>query len=112
MTNLIGNALKFTPAGGKVVLSAGASVLPGEKTSTPHVRLTVSDTGPGIPLADQERIFDKFEQVRGVRSAHPGAKGTGLGLAIVKGLVEAQGGVVALDSVVGEGSRFSLYVPE
>lgn len=112
MTNLVGNALKFTPAGGKVVLSAAASnaILDGRRT--PHVRLSVSDTGPGIPPHDQQRIFDKFEQVRGIRSAHNGAKGTGLGLAIVKGLAEAQGGAVSVESVVGQGSRFSLHLPE
>ncbi|MBK8576218.1 MAG: HAMP domain-containing histidine kinase [Elusimicrobia bacterium] len=111
MTNLMGNALKFTPSGGKVVLSAG-SPPPAANGGRAHVRLTVADTGPGIPPKDQPRIFDKFEQVRGIRAAHDGVKGTGLGLAIVKGLVETQGGAVRLESVVGQGSRFSLHLPE
>ncbi|MBL8023014.1 MAG: HAMP domain-containing histidine kinase [Elusimicrobia bacterium] len=112
MTNLIGNALKFTPSGGEVILSAGASnpfQINGEAS---HIRMTVSDTGPGIPPKDQKRIFDKFEQARGIPSAHGGVKGTGLGLSIVKGLVEVQGGVVTLESDVGRGSRFSLHLPE
>lgn len=111
LTNLLGNALKFTPRGGKVTLSAEIEK-PGETLSVPsRVRLTVSDTGPGIPPADQQRIFDKFEQVRGIRPTVPGAKGTGLGLAIVKGLVEAQGGTVHVESRVGHGSAFSVSLP-
>lgn len=111
MTNLISNALKFTPSGGKVLLSAGPSpVRSGNGQSEPMV-LAVTDTGPGISPVDQQRIFDKFEQARGIRSAHDGTKGTGLGLAIVKGLLEAQGGTVTLESVLGQGSRFSLHLP-
>lgn len=110
LTNLVGNALKFTPAGGRVTLSAEKRFPSGEAGAA-RVRLTVTDTGPGIPFADQARIFDKFEQVRGIRSTVPGAKGTGLGLAIVKGLVEAQGGTVSVESQVGRGSAFSVELP-
>lgn len=110
LTNLLGNALKFTPPGGKVTLSAEKEK-PGDPAGPSRVRLIVSDTGPGIPAADQQRIFDKFEQVRGIRPTVPGAKGTGLGLAIVKGLVEAQGGTVHVESQVGNGSAFSVSLP-
>jgi signal transduction histidine kinase len=106
LTNLLSNALKFTPAGGTVTLSAGLEVESGHPAC---VKMTVTDTGPGIPAADQARIFDKFEQVRGIRPA-AGAKGTGLGLAIVKGLVEAQGGRVSVNSQVGRGSAFSVHL--
>lgn len=111
LTNLVGNALKFTPPGGKVTLSADKEKSTGAPPAPFRARLMVSDTGPGIPPVDQQRIFDKFEQVRGIRSVVPGAKGTGLGLSIVKGLVEAQGGTVHVESQVGHGSSFSVTLP-
>lgn len=103
MTNLTANALKFTPAGGRVSLAS--VVTPGE------IRLTVSDTGPGIAPADQERIFNRFEQARPSQDQVKGPKGTGLGLAIAKGLVEAQGGRMELTSAPGRGSVFSIIFP-
>lgn len=94
-SNLVGNAAKFTPAGGRVTLGAvreGAVV-----------RYTVADTGPGIPAADLPHIFDRFwrGQVRG---------GAGLGLAIVKGIVEAHGGTIEVAST-GAGATFSFTLP-
>lgn len=126
VTNLVSNALKFTPTGGRVTISLSGPVEtkedallektlrerqrePGPKK---HVRLSVADTGRGISPADLPRIFDRFEQVKDARDAVQGIKGTGLGLAIARGLAEAQGGWLLAESTVGKGSVFSLYLPE
>jgi signal transduction histidine kinase len=110
LSNLLSNAMKFTPAGGRVVLSARAA----DETSHPHtagveggaVRFAVSDTGRGIPPEDLDRVFDWFWQSRrGERS------GTGLGLAIAKGLIEAHRGHLHVESVPGHGSTFWFAVP-
>jgi signal transduction histidine kinase len=96
--NLVGNALKFTPADGKVTLytaSWGADVV-----------FAVRDTGPGIPAEHVAHLFDKFWQAR--RSDRRGA---GLGLAIARGLVEAHGGKIWVESTVGAGSTFSFTLP-
>jgi two-component system sensor histidine kinase GlrK len=103
LTNLVGNALKFTPPEGRVSLSAAAE--------TGFVRLSVADTGPGVPEADRERIFDRFEQVKETRDGFKGPKGTGLGLAISKGLAELQGGRIAVAPRPGGGSVFSVWLP-
>ncbi|MBK8576181.1 MAG: HAMP domain-containing histidine kinase [Elusimicrobia bacterium] len=109
LTNLVGNALKFTPPDGQVRLSSKAGVFRGRAA---HVRLSVADTGPGIAAKDQERIFNRFEQVAEIRDKMKGQKGTGLGLAITKGLVEVQGGTITVESEPGRGSVFSVYLPE
>jgi len=96
--NLVGNALKFTPAGGTV--SIGGYVEDGE------VRVAVADTGAGIPQDQRSRLFDRFWQARG-----NDRRGLGLGLAIAKGIAEAHGGRIWVDSVVGEGSTFQFTVP-
>ncbi len=101
LTNLISNAIKFTPPGGQVTISASRE--PG------RVRFTVADTGRGIPPEALPRIFDKFFQVQS--STESGAKGTGLGLAIVKHIVELHGGRVGVESEVGRGSRFFFTLP-
>jgi len=98
LSNLVGNAIKFTPAGGQVLIEAFAE--PG------WVRTMVSDTGPGIPDEDQDKVFDRFWQVK--RSDRGGA---GLGLAIVKGIVEAHGGAVEMSNRSGQGSVFSFTLP-
>jgi signal transduction histidine kinase len=100
LTNLVENALKFTPSGGKVEVSAhraadGAGVV-----------FSVSDTGEGISREDQDRLFDRFWQV-GRRDS----RGAGLGLSIVKGLVEAHGGKVWVESEPGKGSTFRFSLP-
>lgn len=97
--NLLGNALKFTPAGGRVGLH-------GESDGRTVV-LSVTDTGPGVPAEDVPFIFDRYWHAR--RSAK--ARGTGLGLAIAKGLVSAHGGHIWVESVPGGGSRFSIALP-
>jgi signal transduction histidine kinase len=98
LSNLLGNAFKFTPQGGRVGLRAARCPM--------GVLLSVSDTGCGIPPENVPRLFDRFWQAD--RKRGPGA---GLGLAIVKGLVEGHGGVVEVESRVGVGSTFSASLP-
>lgn len=96
--NLIGNALKFTPAGGHITVGASAA---GE-----NIRFWVSDTGTGIAAEDVPHVFDRFWQARqGER------RGAGLGLAIAKGIVEAHGGRIWADSRPNQGSKFSFTIP-
>jgi len=97
--NLLGNAVKFTPRGGRVTLSAALG--------TGVVRFAVADTGPGIPTDHLPHLFDRFWQARETRRG-----GAGLGLAIVKGIVEAHGGALGVDSVPNEGATFWLEIPE
>lgn len=99
LANLISNALKFTPPFGTVTVS-------GERRDG-GVVFTVSDSGPGIPEEEQQRIFDRFEHIRRGRDA----RGTGLGLAIARGIVESHGGRIWVESTVGSGSRFAFTIP-
>ncbi len=101
MTNLISNGIKYTPQGGKVMVKAWRY--------ENEIRLQVIDNGMGIPAADQPHIFEKFYRVRGDHMA--GIKGTGLGLALVKGIVEKLNGRIWLESVLGEGSTFTIALP-
>jgi two-component system, OmpR family, phosphate regulon sensor histidine kinase PhoR len=101
LQNLLDNAIQYTLPGGQITLSAEA----GEE----EVILTVSDTGIGIPQADQPRIFERFYRVDVARSREAG--GTGLGLAIAKHLVEVHGGRLWVNSEVGQGSQFHFSVP-
>ena len=101
LSNLLTNAVKYTPAAGEIVLAAE---LRGDS-----VEFSVADTGPGIAAEEQTRIFERFYRVDRARSREVG--GTGLGLSIVKHLMESLGGEVRLESVVGEGSRFILTLP-
>lgn len=97
LVNIIGNAIRHSPAGGKVVVSGGSD---GDVA-----RLTIADSGPGIAAADQQRIFERFERV----ADSPG--GTGLGLAIARRLARGMGGDIRLDSAPGAGARFTLELP-
>jgi two-component system, OmpR family, phosphate regulon sensor histidine kinase PhoR len=101
LQNLLDNAIQYTLPGGKIVLSA--------ELKNDAVVFTVSDTGIGIPTADQPRIFERFYRVDAARSREAG--GTGLGLAIAKHLVEVHGGRIWVQSEVGVGSRFHFSVP-
>jgi signal transduction histidine kinase len=99
LRNLIGNALKFTPRGGMVNVTAFRE----EKS----VLVSVRDTGPGIPREHATAIFDKFRQIPGTGRL----PGTGLGLAIVKHIIQAHGGSVWVESEVGKGSTFIVRLP-
>ena len=99
LANLLGNALKFTPRGGRVMLRASAD--------TENLRIAVIDTGPGISPANLAHIFDRFWHDRGAAQV----RGTGLGLAIAQGLVEGHGGRLWAESVVGQGSSFQFTLP-
>src|SRR6266513_1584691 len=96
--NLVGNALKFTPSGGRVSI--------GGYVGDSELRVAVADTGPGIPEEQRSRLFDRFWQARGADR-----RGLGLGLAIAKGIAEAHGGRLWVDSTVGEGSTFQCAIP-
>ncbi len=108
LNNLLSNALKFTPEGGRVRVR-------GRLIDDDRCELVVEDTGIGIPLEDQAMIFEKFRQGRSV----PGQKdamtreygGTGLGLSIVKELTRLLGGEVSLESEFGKGSTFVVRLP-
>ncbi len=123
LRNLISNALHFTPKGGTVTISAHVetSALPSasqENFATPSgrlsdedrrvVKLQVKDTGSGIALEQQERIFERFYQIP---DANNGRSGQGLGLAIVKMIVELHGGYVTVESTPGQGSTFTCILP-
>ncbi|GAB4581345.1 MAG: hypothetical protein Fur0022_40920 [Anaerolineales bacterium] len=101
ISNLVGNAIKFTPAGGKITTSASLE--------DGLVVIRVADTGPGIPPALQGKLFQKFSKL-GQDTTRNG-EGHGLGLAIVRSVVEAHGGRVWVESQAGEGSVFAFGVP-
>ena len=101
LQNLLDNAVQYTQPGGKIALSAA--------THNSEAVVTVADTGIGIPLADKERIFERFYRVDAARSREVG--GTGLGLSIAKHIVEAHGGRIWVDSSVGQGSQFHFSIP-
>jgi signal transduction histidine kinase/DNA-binding response OmpR family regulator len=100
LMNLLGNAIKFTPSGGRIELAA--HLLDG------HVRVEVRDNGPGIPPEEQKRIFEAFYRLR---ESGKKTEGTGLGLAITHRLVELHGGQLTLDSELGRGSCFHFCLP-
>ncbi|MBM4062020.1 MAG: PAS domain-containing sensor histidine kinase [Planctomycetes bacterium] len=99
--NLVDNALKYTPAGGKVTVRLARR--------SGAVRLEVQDSGIGLSAADQERVFERFYRVDRARSRDVG--GTGLGLAIVKNTVRRLGGAVGVQSALGVGSTFWVELP-
>ncbi len=114
LTNLMTNAMNFTPKGGKVTVrtclehgNGGVSAVHG--TLPTWVTFSVTDTGPGISAADQMRLFERF--FRGEAAHQSGTPGTGLGLAICKELVERHRGRLTLESQVGKGSTFAVWLP-
>jgi signal transduction histidine kinase len=123
LTNLLDNALKYTPSGGAVTVAAapalpatrpevapGASAIPASQPGVDAetaLILTVADTGIGIDPADLPRVFDRFYRGQNVRTED----GAGLGLAIVKSIVDAHGGAVELESAPGEGTTATVHLP-
>jgi signal transduction histidine kinase len=101
LVNLLMNAVKYTPSGGKITLECSAD--------KDHVLASVSDTGPGIPSAKLEGIFEPFKQLTEGLANHQG--GVGLGLTISRDLAHAMGGDLTVESTVGVGSRFTLILP-
>ena len=119
LSNLVGNAIKFTDTG---VVEVSAKLIESsieshelnlnssaQKSITPCLEISVSDTGIGIPADSLDRIFESFEQADGTTARVYG--GTGLGLAITKQLVELHGSKICVESTVGKGSRFSFTLP-
>lgn len=100
LSNLVANALRYTPRGGRVTVEV--------HPAGDDVRAVVADTGPGIPADQQSRIFERFVQ-GGADGGEPGA--AGLGLAIVRDIVQAHGGRILLESMPGHGSRFTIELP-
>jgi signal transduction histidine kinase/DNA-binding response OmpR family regulator len=100
LMNLLGNAIKFTPQGGRIELGA--------RQQGDLVRIEIRDSGPGIPPEEQQHIFEAFHRLRQSESA---AEGTGLGLAITRSLVELHKGQLGLESRLGEGSCFYFTLP-
>jgi signal transduction histidine kinase len=99
--NLVDNALKYTPPGGKVWLSLAKA--------NGNAQISVADTGVGIPAEDLPRIFDRFYRVDKARSRNMG--GSGLGLSIAYWIARAHGGDIEVSSVVGEGTEFRITLP-
>ena len=98
MSNLVSNAIKFTPQEGAIRVSA--------RQRGHQIVLSVADTGPGIPQEHLSKIFDRFWQAPGTKQ-----KGSGLGLSIAKGIVEAHGGTIWAESQLGRGSSFLVTLP-
>ncbi len=105
--NLIDNALKYTPAGARVTITARQRALPASEGGGRGVEVCVRDNGPGIPAADLPHIFERFYRVDKGRSRETG--GTGLGLSIVKHIVQLHGGQVRVES--GQGAAFFFTLP-
>lgn len=119
LSNLVENAVKFTPKGGHVVLAANEAVLEDGADGLGAVLLAIPrravafairDSGIGMPPGELSKIFDAFYQVDGSSTREHG--GTGLGLSIVKRLVDAHGGTIEVTSTVGEGTTFTVTLPE
>lgn len=102
LTNFLSNAIKYTPEGGEVTLHCS-------RPDANHVRISVTDQGPGIPATFQTRVFEKFAQADASDSRQKG--GTGLGLAITKEFIERMGGRVSFDTAEGQGTTFWCELP-
>jgi signal transduction histidine kinase len=101
LNNLIGNALRHTPPGGRVSVWV--------RRTGQAVEVTASDTGEGIRAADLPHIFERF--YRGEKSRNRGTGGAGLGLAIARGIVQAHGGDIQVESKIGKGTQFTFHIP-
>ncbi|MEN8260843.1 MAG: ATP-binding protein [Pseudomonadota bacterium] len=102
LNNLISNAIKYSRQGKRIEISG--------RTLPTEVVVSVTDQGPGIPLEEQPRVFERF--YRGDKSRQRNGAGSGLGLAIAKSLTEAQGGSIRAESQLGEGTTILLQIPK
>jgi two-component system phosphate regulon sensor histidine kinase PhoR len=99
--NLVGNAIKYSPLGGRINIAA--------KVEKQNIQVDVEDTGFGIPAADLPFIFDRFYRVRNGKNSE--VEGNGLGLAIVKSIIERHEGQISVESEVDKGTCFSVSIP-
>lgn len=106
MTNLLTNAMNYTPSGGTINLQTMRTAWQGQS----YVTFSIADSGPGIPEDERRRVFDRF--FRGIVGRASGVPGTGLGLAICKEIVEQHGGRILLSSEGGKGTKFTVWLPE
>jgi signal transduction histidine kinase len=109
LTNLLNNAIKYSPAGAEVQISAAVISAKGAKGERELVKVSITDQGRGVPTAFQTTIFEKFKQVKESDSRELGGKG--LGLAICKSIIEQHGGTIAVDSNGNNGSTFWFEIP-
>jgi signal transduction histidine kinase len=107
LSNLVGNAIRHTPPGGRITVNAYVAA---EKGATQSVLVEVCDTGEGIAAANLSRVFEQFYRAEQSRNRSTG--GTGLGLTIAKSIVEAHGGQIGVESAPGQGSRFYFTLPK
>jgi signal transduction histidine kinase len=107
VANLVLNATQAMPHGGRVEIDVAAAraIKPGETAEHDYVRIAVADQGVGISPENLPRIFEPFFTTKDV------GEGTGLGLSVCYGIVEEHGGFITVDSTVGTGSRFSVFLP-
>ncbi len=103
LTNVIHNAVKFTPSGGQVQFTVARD--------SQMATIAIADTGPGIPLQDRTRVFERFYQVDSSRSEQSAGGGSGLGLSIAKHIVEAQGGTIWAEASMSGGARIVFTIP-
>ena len=106
--NLLSNAIKYTPAGGRTWLRAASRPHMDGLANGPWVVVEVTDTGPGIPAALRERVFDEFFRAPAAEAA---ARGEGIGLAVSRRVARLLGGDISLQSAVGQGATFTLWLP-
>ncbi|HEX9089905.1 MAG TPA: ATP-binding protein, partial [Anaerolineales bacterium] len=103
IVNLIGNAINYTPKGGEIVVGLGKV--------TDRAQLTVTDNGPGIPPEDLPHIFERFYRGEKSRTRQKDGKGFGLGLSIAYWIVRNHGGRIEVDSKMGQGTTFCVWLP-
>lgn len=103
LVNLVGNAINYTPSGGVVTLRLGKV--------EDQAKLTIQDTGPGIPSEDLPHVFERFYRAEKSRTRSRDGKGFGLGLSIAYWIVRNHGGIIEVESTLGEGSNFSVWLP-
>jgi signal transduction histidine kinase len=103
LVNLVGNAINYTPSGGVVTLGLGKV--------DKQAKLTINDTGPGIPSEDLPHVFERFYRGEKSRTRSRDGKGFGLGLSIAYWITRNHGGSIEIESTLGEGSTFSVWLP-